>query len=205
MSAQPCCSRIPPKARELIADRGYDSRRCRNALTERGITPAFLHTRPQATSCRRLSLLPAAAPHRQRFRALEGLAPDRHPLRSTRPHRPVGHLHCGHRRLLAAMVSPEPERHRVRLTCLGDSICLLLPRTKPRIGLGGWRGFRQATRAIRPGIRLVGRCQHRDTTVPHVSGNRVECGCPPGISVQNELTFRNVPGVATAGCSSMRR
>ncbi|RAI54578.1 transposase [Roseicella frigidaeris] len=36
---------LPPGVRELIGDRGYDSARFRDALTERGITPCIPSTR----------------------------------------------------------------------------------------------------------------------------------------------------------------
>ena len=38
-------SRLPVGAQELIADRGYDSSRFRNALSARGITPCIPSTR----------------------------------------------------------------------------------------------------------------------------------------------------------------
>jgi len=90
-----------PKAKGLLADRGYDADWFRDALEEKGIK---LHTRPkiaQRTHQIRQTPLQAPQPHRDHVRPPQGLAPGRHALRSMSNCLLLRHRTRGHRHLLA--------------------------------------------------------------------------------------------------------
>ena len=98
-----------PAARELLADRGYDSSHFRAALLERGIVPCIPSTRSRKVEPPYNKIdLPTAPPHREHVRPYQGLAPHRNTLRPLRSHLLLRHLHRSNRHLLAHVVSPEP-------------------------------------------------------------------------------------------------
>jgi len=102
---------FPVGARELIADRGYDSARFRDALITRGIAPCIPSTRSRKQSIPHDALL-----YRQRHRIeiMFGRLKDwrRIAMRYDRCAHTFFQRHCSRRprRLLAQSVSPEP-RH----------------------------------------------------------------------------------------------
>jgi hypothetical protein len=65
----------------------------------------------RAASSREAVIRGCCSEGRQPLRSLEGLAPDRNPLRQMRRPLPVSHLHRSHRHVL--VVSPDPSRCRV--------------------------------------------------------------------------------------------
>ncbi|ABQ28876.1 hypothetical protein [Acidiphilium cryptum] len=65
-----------PLARELLADRGYDSDAFRAALLERGITPLHsINPEQERAATARQGALPAAPPHREHVRSAQGQPP----------------------------------------------------------------------------------------------------------------------------------
>ena len=91
-----------PKAKELLADKGYDADWFRAALAERGIAACI-----PSKSNRKVAIpydarpLQAAPQNRKHVRTAQRLAPHPHPIRPLRPHLLVGNLHRRSRRLLA--------------------------------------------------------------------------------------------------------
>jgi putative transposase len=72
-----------PPARELLADRGYDSNRFRAELAARGMTPCIPSTKSRKVPLlydKVLYRLSTAPPHREHVRPPQGLAPRRHTL-----------------------------------------------------------------------------------------------------------------------------
>jgi transposase len=96
-----------PKAKTLLADRGYDADWFRAALAERGIAaciPSKINRKVPVAHDTRL--------YRQRHRIenMFGKLKDWrriHPLRPVCPHLHVSHLHRSNRHLLAQSMSPE--------------------------------------------------------------------------------------------------
>lgn len=91
-----------PQAKELLADKGYDSDWFRHALATRGITPCIPPTanRKVQHALRQTTLSPASQ-DREPVCPPQGLATHRHPLRPLRPHLHVRHHHRSYLLLLA--------------------------------------------------------------------------------------------------------
>lgn len=91
-----------PRAKELLADKGYDSDWFRAALTAQGTTPCI----PPRKN-RKIQYHYDKDLYRQRhkienvFGRIKGLAPHRNPLRPMRPHLHVRYLHRRNLLLLA--------------------------------------------------------------------------------------------------------
>ncbi|RKK03039.1 hypothetical protein EBE87_25460 [Pseudoroseomonas wenyumeiae] len=82
-----------PRAKEMLRDKGYDSRRFREALIALGIIPCIPSTRSRKTLIPlRQAGLSATPSHQEHGRPHQGLAPRRHALRPLRPHLLLRHL-----------------------------------------------------------------------------------------------------------------
>jgi transposase len=92
-----------PKAKELLADKGYDADWFRETLVQRKIAPCI-----PSKSNRKVPIPHDAVLYRQRqdrdhVRQDQGLAPRPHPIRLLRPHLLLGDLHRCNRHLLAVI------------------------------------------------------------------------------------------------------
>ncbi len=91
-----------PRARELLADKGYDADWFREALANRKIAACI-----PSKSNRKAPIPHDAVLYKQRHRIenmfgrLNGLETHPHPIRPLRPHLLLGNLHRRNRRLLA--------------------------------------------------------------------------------------------------------
>jgi hypothetical protein len=118
------------RARQLIADRGYDSACFREALAARHHTLHSINAKPKAADpARRPALLPAP-PHRDHVRQDQGLAPHRHALRPLRTHLHQRHRPRRNRHLLAQSARPPSLIiTRTRLPpCRSQRVCRRLTR-----------------------------------------------------------------------------
>ena len=90
-----------PKAKQLLADKGYDADWFRAALAKRRIAACI-----PSKSNRRLAIPYDALLYKQRHKIENMLAPQRlaahpHPIRPLRPHLLLGNLHRRSRHILA--------------------------------------------------------------------------------------------------------
>lgn len=90
---------LPPPAKALIVDRGYDSAPFRQALAAKGIEPCIPSSRSRKIPYP-YDMSPAPQ-GREPLRQAKGLATRPHTLRPMRPHILLGHLYRRCRHLLA--------------------------------------------------------------------------------------------------------
>jgi putative transposase len=86
-----------PKARQLLADKGYDADGFRAA--HRRLHP--FQVQPESRHSPRRRPLQTAPQNREHVRKAQGLATPPHPIRPLRPHLLLGNLHRRSRHLLA--------------------------------------------------------------------------------------------------------
>jgi transposase len=102
-----------PKAKTLIADRGYDADWFRAALRTKGITPCIPAKRNRKIKSQYdKTLYRQRHRDREHVRAAQGLVQDRHALRPLRPYLLLSHLHCRTRHLLSQLMSPAPSKNK---------------------------------------------------------------------------------------------
>ena len=93
-----------PRAKELLADKGYDADWFRAALAKRGVAACIPSKSNRKVAIPHDAALYQPAPqNREHVRAAQGLAAHPHPLRPLRPHLHVGNLHRRSRHLLVVI------------------------------------------------------------------------------------------------------
>ena len=92
-----------PRAKELLADKGYDSDWFRAALMAQGTTPCIPPRKNRKVQYHYDKELYRQRQDRERLRQNQGLAQGRNPLRPMRTHLHVRHLHRRNRMLLVVI------------------------------------------------------------------------------------------------------
>ncbi len=93
-----------PKAKQLLADKGYDADWFRAALAKRRIVRLHpFEIQPESRDPLRRRPLQAAPQNRKHVRPPQRLAAHPHPIRPLRPYLLLGNLHRRSRRLLAVI------------------------------------------------------------------------------------------------------
>ena len=90
-----------PKAKQLLADKGYDADWFRAALAKRGVAACIPSKSNRKVAIPYDALLYKQRHNRKHVRTAQRLASHPHPIRSLRPHLLVSNLYRRSRRLLA--------------------------------------------------------------------------------------------------------
>ena len=99
---------VPARAKELLADKGYDADWFRQALAKRKIAACIPSKSNRKYRSNTTACSTAAPQDREHVRQAQGLAAHPHPLRPMRPYLHVSNLHRRNRHLLDQSMSPDP-------------------------------------------------------------------------------------------------
>ena len=97
-----------PKARELLADKGYDADWFRAALAKHGVTACIPSKSNRTVAIPHDAIHKAAPQNREHVRTAQGLAAHPHPIRPLRPHLFLSNLYRRSRHILAVINESEP-------------------------------------------------------------------------------------------------